>query len=75
MNFFREKLKINKDIFICNSHKLPHPTVTQNKGDNSQPEPIILKFAKWADGELILGSANNLNKEDKISIRTDLCCI
>lgn len=76
-NFFRDKLNIEKEILICNSHRLPRPTVTQNKtkGDNSRslPEPIIVRFVKWSDRELILGSAKNLVKEDKISIRTDLC--
>ena len=69
---FVEKLKIQSEvsqaIFICNAHILPKPTNSTSNG----PNPIIVKFAKFSEKQLVLGAAQNLKKADRIGIRTDI---
>jgi hypothetical protein len=58
-------------VLIGNCHRLPKPKSSTwgNKGD---PDPVVVKFLKWADREAVLRSARNLEKGSKVRIRTHL---
>lgn len=57
-------------INIANCHRIPRNRESDNYNPSS-PDPIIVKFCKMNERDLVLHAARNLKKSD-ITVRTDL---
>lgn len=73
--FIHSEMGIDKDtlseITIANAHRIPKRKKLMVNGATT-PNPIIAKFVRFRDRNFILGNAKNINKNRKISVRTDL---
>ena len=71
------------DIQIANAHRIPtrqkqkqkqkreHSELQQQTG-YIKPNPVIIKFVKMQDRQLVLSMAKNIYKQKNISVCTDL---
>lgn len=72
-NFFLENLQIVKDrvdtLVLANVHRIPSRTTPDRpKG----PDPILIRFLRWSDKELVMYMAKNKLKDSKIRVLDDL---